>query len=208
MSEEIAPVTGEELEVVETPQETQKQIDTPEETPEQLRAKIATLEREKADVTRESIKHAKNLKAFEKAQDEAKKAEMSELEKAQAELKETRDQLAEKDAIATRHTVLSEMRKIGQKLELSLNEDALSDLYDAGKFAGLELSEAETFLKDLIKTKPYLLQNKVAAPDIHSQSRNNGGLNEFDEVRKKAEERQASKAGKKSWMEQAGVVVR
>lgn len=209
MPEELAPATGEEQTEVTTPeQESAPSGDT--QSADELRAEIARLKREKNEAVRESIGRKTKLQELEAAKQAAEDAEKSELQKAQDELQRLTSELKASQEVAFRHTVLSAIRSEGQKLKVLLNEDALSDLYAAGHFSNVETDDngkpigVDSFLKDLIKAKPYILQAKTEASENYA-TRGSDKASEFDEIRKKGEEKLKAKSGAKNWMEQAGV---
>jgi hypothetical protein len=181
-------------------------------TVEELQAELETVQNQLHDANRQAAKRRKELDAFEKAQKAKEDAEKTELQKAQDDLAEANAKLEKAQAAARRHDVLSAVRSAGQKLKVLLNEDAISDLYDAGHFDDVETDDAgkpqnvDTFLKVLIKSKPYVLEAKAAsAPDIGADRGGGNSESEFDKIRQKREELNKKDAKSANWMEQAGV---
>jgi|GEM_PF-3549185 len=164
-------------------------------TVEELQAELESVQNKLHDANRQAAKRRKELDAFEKAKKESEDAEKTELQKAQEALEVANKKLEESQSVARRHTLLAAVRGAGQRLKVLLDEDALGDLFDAGRFSKVETDEAgepqnvEAFLKELIKAKPYILQNRASAPDINSQDGGDKGKGEVmsdDEIKERA----------------------
>lgn len=163
---------------------------------------------------REASKQAaevnRKLKDLEDAQKKRDDADKTELQKAQDDLAAARDALTQSQAVAKRHTILADVRRISGKMEIALNDNAISKLYDAGDFNALEADgdgkypQLEEFVKELIKSNPWVIDNHTKAPDIHSQSRGSKSMNQFDAVRNEAIAKRDAQVAAPSWREQYG----
>lgn len=122
----------------------------------------------------EAAERRKKLEAFEKAEEERKKAELSEVEKAKAEADDAR-----KQAAALAEQVKKD--KIAHIVEITARDLEFADPDDAVKLADLSgiaddanaKAEVKKVLEALLKAKPHLKKVKGEAPDLDSQKRNN-----------------------------------
>jgi uncharacterized phage infection (PIP) family protein YhgE len=123
----------------------------------------------------------KQLSTYEAAKKKRQEEEMSELEKAQKLLAEEKQSREELETNFTSSNIQHAVELTAAKMDFQNPEDAyrLADLSeveitDEGKVEGVEKA-----LKDLAKSRPYLIKGKSKAPDIDAKS--GGGKTKVDD---------------------------
>jgi len=151
--------------------EPQPKADEKPKTLAELQAENDSLKNQISTVNRESADRRKKLTALEAAQQKQADAELSDAQREKKRADDAETKLAAKDENLRRYSVLDATRAAAQKQSLVLNEAALQDAYAAGAFKSIELDDdglpqgADAHLKELVKSRPYILQNQVNAPD-------------------------------------------
>jgi hypothetical protein len=183
MSESDTSSTGSETPTVETPATGTPASDgvTPQTKPatttlEEALARIAELEHSHKNAREQADRHAKKLTAYEKAEQEAKDAQLSELDRAK---KQHADLQSERDALATElqeSRVHQAVERYANKLNFVVPAEMVARLIEWTdiEYENGRPTNVEKLLEKLAKSAPDLVKKQSAEPDATPPARGSG----------------------------------
>lgn len=111
------------------------------------------------------------LKKLQDAEDARKNAELSEVEREKKAREAAEAEVGKRDALLRDHAIERGITAAAREQKLDLDESAIEVLQKAGEFNGIKVVDGKAVgigdhLKELVKSRPFVLKAKPAAPDL------------------------------------------